>query len=242
MPVVIDDIRWDGLDEIRYSLRECPVEAAKAFSRALNETERRARNIVAQRIGTEYTIKPSDVKNGRVVHVQTKRTSDGVDIIYRGRTLTLAHFSRTPKTRPKRKYIVKAAIRNTGLKPVDPSRDDPSRPSRAFVGPNSIPFMRTGKPKVMPDFGRYGGRKARGAKWKDSFGIEHRSVEAIPRRLLKNGAPLLREPIMPVFTLSVPQMLGDKNVANGIEDELKDYFVDRFEHHFQFFVDKGGGK
>lgn len=153
------NIKANGIKAVAKQLEKNAKAAQKVLVATGNDMRRRVPGKVADEVRTIYNIKKSDVmpaKKGdgtrRAGRIQVRGTTvSNVQIVYTGRTLSVARFSMTPKV-PKVKGVkvhkrkpVKAQIKKGAKKPVS---------HRAFVastGASSrdkmqyIAFKRVGK-------------------------------------------------------------------------------------------------
>lgn len=205
------------ISEIPYSTQEAIEKATKEL--AVNKS--RGRPKIKKAVTQIYGIPPADMKeeSDKARAVYDGKTQIGKykvtawAIKYNGRLLTPLHFKMLPETRPaKPKYLIKATIIKKQRKAF--------KKMPAFLAPASgsstiIPFFRHKGDMTYPSRGRYNGAKSK-----------------------RTGALLKREKVTPIKTISVPQMISNKNVKDIYTPELQEQLKQRIEHYMKREMDK----
>jgi len=211
------------LDALLDKVSKMPKEASKALTLAAKRSEGHVKKFASQQIQQHYSIKAGDVRGG-AVDISTKADVMGISIVYKGRTLTLAHFPFIP-TRVIHRKPVEVTIKDRMRKIMN---------NRTFVAPTgtknaskiqAIPFMRIGRFKrASRSTSRYAGQnfvtKGRGQKRKSDG------------KNSDSGRPIMREVIKPVHTLSIPQMLAHPEVMQTVQDDAALNMLKNFESAF----------
>ena len=193
----------------------------KAISRTVSDCKQRAPAQVTAAVTAVYGIKAKDVteagkgaKRGAktVGKIKVKGVSiDNVQLEYSGRLLTPIHFSMTPKVPPGggRKYKVKAAILKGQKKVLHPE---------AFVAGATKPRKSTTNTEPASSETKKKKREAPYIAW---------------RRVGKN-----RQPVWPIRTLSIPQMITNEKVNADIKERMEDLLIKRLNHNTERLASK----
>lgn len=106
-----------NIDQVVKGLNNDKEKSKKALKRIVSDMRTRGPGWVSKAVREEYNIKTGDVK--AAMHTEKGKgisfggeVIDDVALVYKGRVLSLTHFSLSPKSRPKRKkYKIKTEIK-----------------------------------------------------------------------------------------------------------------------------------
>lgn len=116
------------IDRLTFELKEFPEEVAIATYHALRRTMDQVVTQTGRIVTKSYSIKARDVKDSFKGGIKKPTKSDlSASLTSRGHTLSLVHFSHTPKVQGNKKYKVKVTIK----------RDK----GRQTVNTNPLPFI-----------------------------------------------------------------------------------------------------
>jgi len=131
-------------DKIRKHLDKLQEGSETAIKRTVSDIRTRAPGWVSKGVRQHYGVDTAGVKSAsvRVEDNSGGRNIAGVSIRYRGRPLTLTHFSMSPKERPaKKKYTVSATIIKGQRKAMD---------RKTYIH-SGLPFQRRGASRYPVD-------------------------------------------------------------------------------------------
>lgn len=194
------------LDRLTIELKGFEKEVGEAAYHALNRTIDHVITQVGRIVPKEYAIKAKDVKESFKGGIKRPSKNDlTASVTSKGHTLSLAHFPHSPQMPPAagRKYKVKATIKRGGRKTINTE-------PKPFIAPTGAK-----SPDESPDKVQYNVFRRTGA-----FKIAEKG-----RYVGK-----LREVIMPVYTLSIPQMITNEKVKKQIEKVSQEKLDERLEH------------
>lgn len=203
----------------------------KAVSYTIKDIKSRAPAWVATEVASVYNIKKSEIipakteenKNKSAVSVYTSgSTLETMAIVYRGRNLTPIHFSMSPKMPSKQKLKRKRAIPGSHIK---------FRNDIFFAGSavGMVPIYR----KYPIKFEVFKGRRW---KIKGKYGYKAEPFLAPVKRgsskyIVFQRRSGNRTDMESIRTVSVPQMLGNVWVQDGINKKITSIAEQRLQHH-----------
>lgn len=200
--------------------------AEKAIKATLNDFKRRAPSWIAAEVVKEYTIKKNEIVQSK----STKRTAgisnvqgntiDTAVIIYKGRPLTPLHFSVTPKV-SKGLTDKKALINANGLD-IAGGRKPEAAYSRMPKKYKIKMAVKKGKQEQL--VGKYDTPPFMAP-------VKKGSTTQIPFQRKADS-----KEIVAFRSVSLPQMVQNETVAEGIQKEINDKLRKRFEHHVERFM------
>lgn len=206
--------------EQKKALQTIQKQSEKALRNIVSDARTRVPGWVASEVVKVYNIKKSEItpskagKGGRSAGSVSVRgdTIDTIQIVYKGRLLTPAHFGMTP-TAPKQSYTLKAEIIK-GRKAVLGIKKKLTKKQRKALAKN---LRREGTQNsdhspimLMPT----------GTTNTDKTGyipFQRKSYD--------------RKDIEVIRTLSMPQMVSSERTADGIAQAIADGLSKRMEHH-----------
>lgn len=204
------DIKIVNYDGVNKALQQASVLPEEAIKRVLSDVRRRAPQWIADEVVATYNIKKSEItpsKTGKKkaggISVSAKAL-DAVSFEYRGRYLTPVHFGMTPKTPPRGKsYTLKAEVRKGQKKVIGRYRNTRTK-GGPFAQKSHNVLMGTGN-------------------------TQEGGVDWIPfQRVSKK-----RKNLHVWKSLSMPEMITDREVSARIESVLADNIQKRVEHQMQ---------
>lgn len=110
-------IQLEGVNETLLTLSSIKEELPGCISRALNRSLEMVKTEQARRTMAKYRVKNSKILSSMNVFKSSKATLEG-RVVSGGRPIGLDYFRLTPNTRGKKKKIVKAEVKRTGLKEI----------------------------------------------------------------------------------------------------------------------------
>lgn len=211
----------------------------KAVSYTIKDIKSRAPGWVASEVSSVYNIKKTEIipaktkdsKNGNAVSVYTSGdTLETVSIVYRGRNLTPIHFSMSPKIPNKQKLKRKRAIPGSNIK----FRND------IFLAGSSVGMVPIYR-KYPINFEVFKGRRWR---IKGKYGYK---AEPFLAPVKKGDSKYIvfqrrsgnRTDMESIRTVSVPQMLGNVWVQDGINKKITSVAEQRLQHHLDRIAPQG---
>lgn len=210
---VVVNVDISGADETIKKLIKMPSKLEKIRNRALVRTKDAVITASDKAIREKYTIKAADVKEA--LKTNTKLSVDKLEIAFKGRTLTPARFSHTPKTIPtltktgkRKKYIPTVTIFKGSKKKLMPQRGIDGKMYPVFLGGTGAKSSE----KIQNIFFHGTGQKNRKGRMK----------------------------LKAVKTVSVPQMLMNEHVIPQIQQAAVDTFMKRFEHEAKRVLEGNG--
>lgn len=208
-------------------IAKIPFLSQTAINNALKEaatnTSRGARVAIKKAVTSVYGISATDMlKESKKAKPKKKGKIniggykvDNWEIKYDGRLLTPLHFKMSPTSRPTgKRYKVKATIIKGQRKEI---KRMPTFLAPAVHGRDTtiIPFQRHKGEWYHPTKGAYSNKKYK-----------------------RTGRPILKERIEPVKTLSVPQMITNKNVVKKYIPDINEKLVIRVKHYMERELDR----
>lgn len=197
-------------------------KSERVIKRLLSDARARAPGWVAAEVTKVYNIKKSEItpakagkakKNAGSVRVNGE-TVDGLELVYRGRVLSPAHFGMTPKA-PKATYTLKAEIIK-GQKVVLGKKKKLTKKQRAALGKN---FRREGTQNsdhspimLMPT----GAGSAEGTQF---IPFQRKSAD--------------RKDIKAIKTVSLPQMVSSERTSENINQAINENLQKRMAQHMK---------
>ena len=203
-----------NIQEISNQLNSLTEGGERALQRTTSDFKRSATGWVAKEVSSVYNIKTTEVKptkGGKPVGGiwVDGETISSASITYKGRVLTPIHFGMAPRI-PKPAYALKATI---------------FRGQRKTLGQVKR-LTKKQRKNVGRNFTRQGTRSSN----KSPIMLMHAGGGTyIPmQRVSKN-----RKDIEAIRTLSLPQMVENERVRQGIDKAIDEKLSKRFYHHLE---------
>lgn len=214
-----------SIEETCKELQKMQKAPRKVIDSTIRDFKKRAPSWIAQEVVKEYNIKKTEITPSKNNN-ETKpagfikaygETIDSASITYSGRLLTPVHFSMTPKV-PKQTYTLKAQIKKGEKKTLGKVKKL-TKKQRKNIGRN---FTRQGTrtSTKSPIMLMHTGNKQSGGTNYIPFqrkGKERNKLEVIK-------------------TVSVPQMIENKKVEEGIKNAINEKLGKRFNHYVEHYL------
>ena len=202
-------------EKLRKDLEALQTNGKKAISATVKDLKSRAPAWIAQEVVNAYNIKKSEItpsKSGgkRAGSIKIAgETIESLTFTYSGRLLTPVHFGMSPKSPPAgKKYTIKATILKGQKKTIGKYLTTRTR-GGPYSGRSHNILMSTGS-------------------------TTEGGTPYIPfQRMSKD-----RKDIKKFTTVSVPQMVGNKQVGEAIIGRLNEEATKRLEHNVERFMNK----
>lgn len=207
----------DGFDKMISNINKMEKDTQKVLDRTLSDFRSRGPGWVSQEVVKEYNVKKGEVsKGGKIGTVFVQKTSDDIFIKYKGRPLTPVHFSLTPKASKgfrKGKTLIPANHLNImgGRTPVAAYAAIPRKYKVSMT-------VKKGKKEQIT--GKYDTPVFLAPAKKGSGTM-------IPFQRTSNDA---RE-IVGIKTVSLPQMIENDKVQEGIGKAIDEKLGKRLDYH-----------
>lgn len=216
-----------GINETCKELQRMQTASQKVISATIKDFKRRGPSWVVQEVVKEYNIKKAEITQAKKGGGGRKAGSIGASgetlesaaILYAGRVLTPVHFRMTPKV-PKQAYTLKAEIKKGEKKTLGKVKKL-TKQQRKNIGRN---FTRQGTKNSAksPVMLMYTGNKQSGG------------INYIPFQ--RKGKE--RNNLKAIKTVSVPQMIENKKVKEGIKAAINEKLGSRFDHYVEQYLTK----
>lgn len=233
--MAVVEFQLHDIGELLSFIEEQGEVGKKAVSYTIKDIKSRAPGWVASEVSSVYNIKKTEIIPARTEESRNKKavsvyasgsTLETVSIVYRGRTLTPIHFSMTPK-KPSRQKVGRRAIPGEYIK----------FGNRTY-GAKAIGLAPIYKKYIISYEVRKGSRRIIEGK-KNLQTPFLAPVEAGSNKYIvfqRKGES--RTDMYSLRTVSVPQMLGNKQVREKIEKRVYDTTEQRLQYHVNRFASK----
>lgn len=214
MKLNIDVENFKSVQDVIKNMESAPEPVIEA---TLKDFRQRAPNWIAREITKVYTIKAGEVKpGGSAGTIKSKTDGLSASIEYKGRTLTPIHFKLNTKVQRKKgkaKYIAPGQRFKT---------------DRPYVTMEENTYYRTTLAV------KKGGAKVLHGKYNTPIFMAQVKGGFLPFQRKPNNP----NKIVAVRSVSLPQMVSNENVQEGIERTIADQLQKRFEHNFDRYLSK----
>ena len=219
-----------NFDKIYKELEKMQKAPKKVIDRTIKDFKQRAPSWVAQEVVKEYNIKKNEItpaggrkklKAGETkVHTRGK-TLATTALVYEGRLLTPVHFSMSPKA-PKQSYTLKAQVLKGERKTLGKTKKL-TKKQRKNIGRN-FTHQSTRTSHESPIMLMPTGNKQEGG------------TDYIPfqRKGYRDERPKLHV----IKTISMPQMVQNPKVDEGIYKAINEELGKRFNHYVDLYFKK----
>lgn len=227
------EIRLNEVEELISRLEDENGEAVKkAVNYTVRDIKSRAPGWIAAEVSTVYNIKKTEItpaktdagKDKKAVSIHTSGTAlESVSIVYKGRALTPIHFSMSPKRPRKQKTSSKIAIPGSMLNFTGGGSSD--------VGMVSAPRKYAISYEIV-----------KGKRWKARGKQDYSAPFLAPvkagsdKYIVFQRKGSSRTNMYSVRTVSVPQMIENKNVYDKINKKIGESAEQRLQHHLDRFL------
>lgn len=215
-----------NFDQIYKELEKMQKAPKKVIDQTIKDFKQRAPSWVAQEVVKEYNIKKNEITptkgGGKVKAGSTRVQGDTIaqtSIVYRGRVLTPVHFGMMPKT-PRQSYTLKAQVLK-GEKKIWGKTKKLTKKQRKNIGRN-FTHQSTKTSSKSPIMLMYTGNK-------QADGINYIPFQRQSGR---------RNDVKPIKTVSMPQMVSNAKVAEGIYKAINEELGKRFNHYVDLYFKK----